>query len=170
MFPEGKKAKTKKPRKSVDEDAEPLPEPVDVLVDTIIGFLEKSTAYMRTVGNQVFALLSSSVQESTIDLIISVRLYCYTLTHADALHSNWNDVILQNLQKMTRRTVTMKWTTGKRMKMKSLTKKMKSEEKSLGAIATTRKRTKSFGARSRRHFVLTASRLLPVTQTKRMMN
>ncbi|KAG6885139.1 hypothetical protein C0993_005605 [Termitomyces sp. T159_Od127] len=45
--------------------------PVDVFVDTIIGFLEKSTAYMRTVGNQVFALLSGAVQESTIDLIVT---------------------------------------------------------------------------------------------------
>ncbi|KAF8894690.1 hypothetical protein BD779DRAFT_1609359 [Infundibulicybe gibba] len=56
-----------------DDDAvgEDSPEPVDVLVDSIIGFLEKSTAYMRTIGNQVFTLLSESVQASTIDLIVS---------------------------------------------------------------------------------------------------
>lgn len=70
MFPEGKKGK--KSRKSAADSDESAPEPVDVFVDTIIGFLEKSTAYMRTVGNQVFALLSGAVQESTIDLIVTV--------------------------------------------------------------------------------------------------
>ncbi|KAG6831186.1 hypothetical protein H0H92_012326 [Tricholoma furcatifolium] len=70
MFPQGKKSK--KGRKSATVEAtEPAPEPIDIFVDTIIGFLEKSTAYMRTVGNQVFALLSSAVQESTIDLIVT---------------------------------------------------------------------------------------------------
>ncbi|GLB35405.1 putative DNA polymerase phi [Lyophyllum shimeji] len=67
MFPQGKKSK--KAAKAAASDADAAPEPVDVFVDTIIGFLEKSTAYMRTVGNQVFALLSQAVQESTIDLI-----------------------------------------------------------------------------------------------------
>ncbi|KAG6845192.1 hypothetical protein H0H87_012749 [Tephrocybe sp. NHM501043] len=70
MFPQGKKGK--KGRKSAAaNDEQPLAEPVDVFVDTIIGFLEKSTAYMRTVGNQVFGLLSGAVQESTIDLIVT---------------------------------------------------------------------------------------------------
>ena len=52
-----------------------LPEPVDVLVDTVIGFLEKGTAYLRAAANQVFALLSGSVQESTIDLILTVSSF-----------------------------------------------------------------------------------------------
>lgn len=66
---------TKKKSKKVDPEAvsaEPAEEPVDVLVDTIIGFLEKSTSYMRTVGNQVFSLLTSSMKEGTIDLILTV--------------------------------------------------------------------------------------------------
>ncbi|TFK72185.1 hypothetical protein BDN72DRAFT_792794 [Pluteus cervinus] len=67
MYPEGKK--TKKAKKSIDQEV--APEPVDVIVDTIIGFLEKSTAYLRTVGNQVFTLVSSRAVESTIDLILS---------------------------------------------------------------------------------------------------
>ncbi|KAF9566303.1 hypothetical protein CPC08DRAFT_114924 [Agrocybe pediades] len=58
----------KKKSKDVSEEED---EPVDVIVDTIIGFLEKSTAYMRTVGNQVFSLLSGSLKESTIDLIVT---------------------------------------------------------------------------------------------------
>lgn len=72
MFPAGKKSKKGRKSAGADEEAEAEPEPVDVFVDTIIGFLEKSTAYMRTVGNQVFALLSGAVQESTIDLIVTV--------------------------------------------------------------------------------------------------
>ena len=47
-------------------------DPVDVLVDNVIGFLEEATAYMRTVANQVFSLLSGSVKESTVDLIVAV--------------------------------------------------------------------------------------------------
>lgn len=62
-----KKDKTKDPTQDATTD-----EPVDVLVDTIIGFLEKSTAYIRTVGNQVFSLLSGSVKDTTIDLILAV--------------------------------------------------------------------------------------------------
>ncbi|RDX52694.1 hypothetical protein OH76DRAFT_1399938 [Lentinus brumalis] len=73
LFPAENK-KGKKGRKSMGEDKgkdKELPEPVDVLVDTVIGFLEKGTAYLRAAANQVFALLSGSVQESTIDLILT---------------------------------------------------------------------------------------------------
>ncbi|KAJ7905348.1 hypothetical protein B0H14DRAFT_2659931 [Mycena olivaceomarginata] len=62
-------ASTRMPAAEDSADA-PL-EAVDIMVDTIIGFLEKSTAYMRAVGNQVFSLISSSVQASTIDLILT---------------------------------------------------------------------------------------------------
>lgn len=85
MFPAEPKKQKKAPPKSAaksevenDDDASttapalPPPEPVDVLVDTVIGFLEQATAYMRAVANQVFSLLSESVQESTIDLILAV--------------------------------------------------------------------------------------------------
>lgn len=70
MFFPGKKSKTA-PKLSENGD-EPLP--IDVLVDVIIGFLEKSTAYMRAMANQAFALLCGSVQEPTIDLIVEVGL------------------------------------------------------------------------------------------------
>lgn len=76
MFPAETK-KSKKSRKSTGADAATAtdadaPEPVDVLVDNVIGFLEQATAYMRSVANQVFALLSGSVKESTMNLILSV--------------------------------------------------------------------------------------------------
>ena len=64
--------KKKKDRKSKELSEDLTDEPVDILVDTIIGFLEKSTAYLRTVGNQVFSLLSGSVENTTIDLILAV--------------------------------------------------------------------------------------------------
>ncbi|EKM83025.1 hypothetical protein AGABI1DRAFT_118424 [Agaricus bisporus var. burnettii JB137-S8] len=62
--------KKKKARNDTDASDE-TDEPVDMLVDTIIGFLEKSTAYLKTTANKVFALLSGSVKESTVDLILT---------------------------------------------------------------------------------------------------
>ena len=49
-------------------------EPVDILVDSVIGMLEQSTTYLRTVANQVFSLLSGSTKESTIYLILRVSI------------------------------------------------------------------------------------------------
>ena len=49
MFPAESK-KSKKARKSMGEDKgkeKELPAPIDVLVDAVIGFLEKGTAYMN---------------------------------------------------------------------------------------------------------------------------
>jgi DNA polymerase phi len=58
-----------------DAELSPVPGHTDVLVDTIIGFLEKSTPYMRAVSNEAFSLLSGSVQDTTIDLILAVSLH-----------------------------------------------------------------------------------------------
>ncbi|KAJ3738836.1 DNA polymerase phi-domain-containing protein, partial [Lentinula detonsa] len=65
------KTKKKRGRPSVPSEDDDGPEPIDVIVDTIIGFMEKSTAYMRIVGNQVFSLISDQVKSSTIDLILT---------------------------------------------------------------------------------------------------
>ncbi|KAK7014985.1 DNA polymerase phi-domain-containing protein [Favolaschia claudopus] len=65
------KKKGKKSQKAAEDSTDPPPEPIDIMVDTIIGFLEKSTSYMRNLGNQVFFLLSSSVQASTVDLVLT---------------------------------------------------------------------------------------------------
>jgi DNA polymerase phi len=67
---DGKKRKGKEPEPKTDDDLEAI----DVLVDTIIGFLEKATSYMRTVANQSFGLLSGCVKESTLGLILTVRI------------------------------------------------------------------------------------------------
>ncbi|KAJ3735465.1 DNA polymerase phi-domain-containing protein [Lentinula guzmanii] len=66
-----KTKKKKRGRPSAPSEDEDGPEPIDVIVDTIIGFMEKSTAYMRIVGNQVFSLISDQVKSSTIDLILT---------------------------------------------------------------------------------------------------
>lgn len=79
MFPEKPSGKEKKKKRQSLSNESPIgeageePEPVDVLVDNVIGFLEEATAYMRAVANQVFTSLAGSVKESTIDLILTVR-------------------------------------------------------------------------------------------------
>ena len=45
---------------------------VDIIVDNIIALLEHSSAYTRALANQTFALVTSEVKESTIDLILAV--------------------------------------------------------------------------------------------------
>jgi len=68
------KDKDKKKRKN----AEPQPEdggeplPIDILADTLIGFLEKGTMFLRTIANQSFSLLSARLRRSTIELILTV--------------------------------------------------------------------------------------------------
>lgn len=68
------KPKDKQKRKSVESQVEDggEPLPIDILVDTIIGFLEKGTAFLRTVGNQSFSLLSACLKRSAIELILTV--------------------------------------------------------------------------------------------------
>jgi DNA polymerase phi len=71
MFPE--RTMGKKSQKSASDHTDPdLEPPIDVLVDMIIGCLEKSSAYLRAIGNQAFSLLTGSVRESTIELILKV--------------------------------------------------------------------------------------------------
>jgi hypothetical protein len=77
-----------------DELQQPQPEPIDVLVDTIIGCLEKGTALMRAVGIRSFSLLSGVVKDSTINLILSVSVsttgFFSTPNIPNIIHSNWN--------------------------------------------------------------------------------
>lgn len=86
MFASSNK-KSKKSRMSSDPtDAEPIPEPIDILVDSIIGLLEQSMAYLRAVANQAFSLLSSTVQETTVNLILTVSS-CAFLCYYWSCHS-----------------------------------------------------------------------------------
>ncbi|KAG7452647.1 uncharacterized protein BT62DRAFT_958631 [Guyanagaster necrorhizus] len=69
LFPRNKTSKKKAAK--VDDDNEEAPEPIDGLIDIIIGLLEKPTAYLRVIVNQAFASLSALVKESSIDLILA---------------------------------------------------------------------------------------------------
>ncbi|KAH6918992.1 DNA-directed DNA polymerase [Coprinopsis sp. MPI-PUGE-AT-0042] len=74
---ESKKKKDKKDKKKKnaeeDEKAEDVQDfdPIDELTDVIIGLLEGSTPYMRSIVNQTFGYISGAVNESTIDLLIA---------------------------------------------------------------------------------------------------
>ena len=51
-----------------DEDTKPI----DLLVDDLIGYLEKSSAFMRVVANRVFAAVCGEVKGSTVHLLLTV--------------------------------------------------------------------------------------------------
>jgi DNA polymerase phi len=90
MFPVEKPKKSKKVHKPIVEVLDVVdsdePPPIDILIDVLIGFLETSTAYMRAVANQVFAMLTSAVQVSTLDLIAAVSLESVVIPRAILLH------------------------------------------------------------------------------------
>lgn len=55
----------------MDVDENDVP-PIDEIVDILIGFLETSTAFSRSVATFVFNHLTSEVRSSTIDFILKV--------------------------------------------------------------------------------------------------
>ena len=80
-----------------DREVQRVHEPIDVLVDIIIGYLEKGTAFMRAVGNRSFTLLSGAVKESTVNLILTVSVSGHELSSIiNIITSNWNVGILLN--------------------------------------------------------------------------
>jgi len=80
-----------------DRDVQQVHEPIDVLVDIIIGYLEKGTAFVRAVGNRSFTLLSGVIKESTVNLILTVSVSGNELSSIiNIIPSNWNVGILLN--------------------------------------------------------------------------
>lgn len=65
-----KSSPSKKKRKS----EAPEQEPIDVVVDTIIGLLEHSTSFSRAMANRSFSMITPLVKESTMDLILVVSV------------------------------------------------------------------------------------------------
>ena len=49
--------------------------PVDLLVDDLIGYLEKSSAFMRMVANRVFEAISGELEGSTVRLLLTVSTF-----------------------------------------------------------------------------------------------
>ena len=64
--------KSKKYKSQPTQPSENESPPIDAFVDVIIGFLEKASAFTRSVGNESFSRVTSAVQGSTMDLILSV--------------------------------------------------------------------------------------------------
>lgn len=64
--------KSKKPKTQPTQPSEDEPSPIDVILDVIIGFLENANAFTRSIANESFSRVTSAVQESTMDLILSV--------------------------------------------------------------------------------------------------
>ncbi|KAG8715114.1 DNA-directed DNA polymerase [Ceratobasidium sp. 394] len=63
LFNLSKKAKPSSP----DDDEH---SPIDLLVDTIVGMLEASSGFSRTMATTAFGKLSGRIEESTIDLVL----------------------------------------------------------------------------------------------------
>jgi DNA polymerase phi len=73
MFPADSKSKKRRKSRTTAQPDSPLP--IDMLVDVLIGFLEKSTSYLRAVANKTFLCIASAATETTIDLIVAVSNY-----------------------------------------------------------------------------------------------
>jgi DNA polymerase phi len=73
MFPADSKSKKRRKSRTTAQPDSPIP--IDMLVDVLIGFLEKSTSYLRAVANKTFLCIASAATETTIDLIIAVSNY-----------------------------------------------------------------------------------------------
>ncbi|KAI5124484.1 hypothetical protein M0805_003011 [Coniferiporia weirii] len=67
----GNKSKKKNTGDNKDDADDGDRTPIDLIVDIIIGLLEQSTSFTRAVANQSFAMLSSLITDSTIDLILA---------------------------------------------------------------------------------------------------
>jgi len=73
MFSSEKSSKkSKKSKSQLTPPSEDEPSSIDVLVDVIIGFLENASAFTRSIANESFSRVTSAVQGSTVDLILSV--------------------------------------------------------------------------------------------------
>lgn len=62
--------------KKISKKQEPEQTGIDLIVDSIIALLENSSSYTRALANQAFALITSEVKLSTIELILAVSLNC----------------------------------------------------------------------------------------------
>lgn len=132
-----------------DELQQPQPEPIDVLVDVIIGCLEKGTAFMRAVGNRCFSLLSGVVNHSTIDLILSVSLSEKEFFSIfNTIYSNWNVGNLGNFL-LTRGKKVIRVTMGIRKPAAMMTS---CPLLGLRTVQATRQTMRDSGATSRKSF------------------
>ncbi|KAI5982996.1 DNA polymerase phi-domain-containing protein [Pisolithus marmoratus] len=69
MFASKRSSKKKSQQSTLPADDES--EPIAILVDLLIGYLENASAYTRSVANEAFSHVTGAVQQSTIDLILT---------------------------------------------------------------------------------------------------
>ena len=72
MFTIQKLSKKHKGKQNALPPADDEPTPIDIFVDLLIGYLESANAYARSVANEAFSHITASVQESTVNLILTV--------------------------------------------------------------------------------------------------
>jgi DNA polymerase phi len=78
--------------------------PIGAIVDTLIGYLENSTAYLRAIANQVFGQLASLVDRDTVDLVLAVSDSMLSRkAHGLKDSSNWNAATQLTARGMPRR-------------------------------------------------------------------
>ncbi|KAG2041767.1 DNA polymerase phi-domain-containing protein [Suillus americanus] len=71
MFFTDNKSKNRRTSHIVSQPDSDSPKPIDMLVDVLIGFLDKSTSYLRAIANKTFLCIASAATETTIDLIVA---------------------------------------------------------------------------------------------------
>ena len=70
-----KKSKKSKKIEKIELKSGEDTKPVDLLVDDLIGYLEKSSAFMRMVANRVFEAVSGELEGSTVRLLLTVSTF-----------------------------------------------------------------------------------------------
>ncbi|KAG1875007.1 DNA polymerase phi-domain-containing protein [Suillus tomentosus] len=71
MFSTDNKSKNRRKSHTISQPDSDSPKSIDMLVDVLIGFLEKSTSYLRAMANKSFSCIASAATETTIDLIVA---------------------------------------------------------------------------------------------------
>ncbi|KAG1782776.1 DNA polymerase phi-domain-containing protein [Suillus placidus] len=71
MFSIDNKSKNRRKSHTISQSDSDSPKPIDMLVDVLIGYLEKSTSYLRAMANKTFLCIASAATETTIDLIVA---------------------------------------------------------------------------------------------------
>lgn len=62
------------PSKNNDEDTEKNHNPFDVIVDVLLCFLAKPSAFLHNMVEQAFKVFCDGITKSSLDLILDVRI------------------------------------------------------------------------------------------------
>lgn len=84
MFSTQNKSKNRRKSHTISQPNSDSPKPIDVLVDVLIGFLEKSTSFLRAMANKTFLCIASAATETTIDLIVAVSNHCLLIGYTSS--------------------------------------------------------------------------------------